>query len=149
VNRHATPAFVASGEWRSYVGQGESVLVVPLPTFFQPAGMTWSTDSGLDLPISHGYFLGPDRDRHARYGPVFRPTDWILTSVRDTGRMPELTDADRDRAREDLKYWHTAIIILRPAADVPEALIQTVNALVGQGQYVGGVWLWDVRTLTR
>jgi dolichyl-phosphate beta-glucosyltransferase len=147
VNRPATPAFVSQGTWRKYLSEDESVLVVPLPTFFDPNAIMWSTDTGLDLRLSHGYFLGPGANGTGRFGPVPRHTDDLLEQARRTGTIPALTDADRAQVRADLRYWRTAIILLQPGPQAPESLRVTLDALVGPGTFTGGVWTWDVRAL--
>jgi hypothetical protein len=132
------------------VPAGDSVLVVPLPSFTNPHGIYWSVHSGLDLPISHGYFLGPltEQDRRGRSGAIPRPTDALLLDAHRTGAVPAITDQHRAQARADLAYWRTAIILVPDDARLPDSLRQTVAELVGQpGTRDGGVWVWDVRSL--
>jgi hypothetical protein len=146
-DRPATPAFLSSGAWRSYVGPDQSVLVVPLADFDHYTATTWSASTGLDLRLSHGYFLGPEggaEGNHAVVGSAPRPTDALLEQATATHRAPPVTDADRAQARVDLAYWRTAIV-LAPPGDATAAERDTVDALVGPGRLVGGVWLWDVR----
>ncbi|GAA2623321.1 glycosyl transferase [Dactylosporangium fulvum] len=141
IERPPVPTFITSGEWRSYVGPDQSVLVVPLATFdhFQP--MQWSAATGLDMRLSHGYFLGPAGGvdgNHAVVGPPRRPTDNVIT------HGGPVTDADRARARADFAYWRTAII-LAPEGDAAASTRATIDALVGPGRQIGGLWLWDLR----
>jgi hypothetical protein len=142
VDRPATPRFVSSGAWRQYVGPQDSVLVLPTPSF---TGLWWSAQTGLDLRLSHGYFLGPGAAGRAVTGPPPRPTDDVLIRATRSGEVPALTDADRANARADFAYWRTAIVLLRPDPRVPDALRRTLDALIGPGRFVDGVWLWDVR----
>ena len=149
IDRQPVPAFITSGQWRSYVGPDQSVLVVPLPTWDTFAGLDWSAHTGLDLKLNHGYFLGPAdgvKGDHAFSGPVRRPTDKLIDAATYSGKTPTVTDADRVQARVDLAYWHTAIIL---CPDVPSAAYDraVVEALIGPPRHVGGLWLWDVRTL--
>ena len=60
-----TPAFVTSGAWRQYVDDDHSVVALPLPASTYPDPLRWSAETGQDLRIARGYFLGPD-DRPGR-----------------------------------------------------------------------------------
>jgi dolichyl-phosphate beta-glucosyltransferase len=146
VARPVIPPFVASGAWRSYVGPDQSVLVVPLSNWDNYTGMLWAASTGLDMKMSHGYFLGPTgavNGSQAWPGPAPRPTNLLLDAATYTRNVPKITEADRVRAREDLAYWHTAII-MTPDQPATRAIRATINGLVGPGQLVGGVWVWDV-----
>jgi hypothetical protein len=145
LDRPAVPAFVRNGAWRSYVDADHSVLVVPLADFDHWTALSYSSATGLDLRLSHGYFLGPDggvTGRHAVVGPPARALDRLLGAPRP------VTAADRAEARADLAYWHTAIILAAP--DPAYAAQRTLlTDLFGPGRFTGGVWLWDVRQVTR
>ncbi|MEV8512226.1 hypothetical protein [Dactylosporangium sp. NPDC051484] len=145
-DRPAVPAFITTGAWRPYVAADDSVLVVPLADFDQWTALHWSSATGLDLRLSHGYFLGPEggvTGRHAVVGPPPRFLDGLL-------RTPPaaVTTADRDRAAADLGYWHTALILVPPDATLaPQRTL--LDALFGPGRRTGGVWVWDVRAVRR
>ncbi|MGI5243406.1 hypothetical protein [Dactylosporangium sp. CA-139066] len=141
-DRPPVPAFISSGAWRTYVAADDSVLVVPLADFEHWTAQSWSTATGLDLRLSHGYFLAPEggvAGRHAVVGPPPRYLDGLI-------RTPPtaVTDADRERARADLRYWHTALILVPPDAGL-EPQRSLFGALFGPGRLTGGVWIWDVR----
>src|SRR4029079_8251073 len=85
-----------------------------------------------DLPISHGYFLGPDANGRGRFGRDPRPSDLILNDAYTTGQVPAITDADRAQFREDLRYWHTAVILFLPGKNGTPALRTTVEQLIGR-----------------
>ncbi|WP_433218878.1 hypothetical protein ACQP00_13670 [Dactylosporangium sp. CS-047395] len=143
IDRPAIPAFVSSGAWRGYVDADDSVLVVPLADFDHWTALSWSTATGLDMRLSHGYFLGPEggvTGHHAVVGPPARSLDRLLRAPRP------VTDADRSAARADLAYWHTAIIISLPdqAFAAQHALL---DDLFGPSRPIEGVRLWDVRAL--
>jgi len=146
-NRPPIPTFITTGAWRAYVGPGQSALVVPLADFDHWTGMTWSASTGLDLRLSHGYFLGPEggaKGGRAQVGPGARPTDLLLKRATASHRAPVVTEADRIQAREDFAYWHTAVILV-PTGDATAAERETIDNLVGPGLFTRGVWLWDVR----
>ncbi|MEV8514864.1 hypothetical protein [Dactylosporangium sp. NPDC051484] len=145
--RPPVPSFISSGAWRPYVGPGQTVVVVPLPQWDFETGMFWAASTNAELPLSHGYFLGPAdgvRGRHAFVGPVRRPTDKLFSAAMYEHTAPAVTDADRARARDDVRYWHAALVL---APDDPRwaAERETVTALFGPGRQTGGLWLWDVR----
>ncbi|MET7420756.1 hypothetical protein [Dactylosporangium sp. NPDC005555] len=147
IDRPAVPAFIASGQWRSYVRAEESVLVVPLATFEHWTSMSWATATGADMRMSHGYFLGPAggvRGSHAAVGAPVRPTDRLINAATGSRQVTAVTDVDREQARLDLAYWRTSII-LAPDGAGAAAERGTLDALFGPGRLVGGLWLWDVR----
>jgi len=149
--RPPTPAFLADGTWKSYVDPGGTVVTVPLPSPGNSEPLHWQADAGLDFPLPGGYFVGPNGpdDPRGRYGAPLRPTAQLLETVADKGESAGETDAERSAAKRDLRYWHADVVVLVPR-DHDEALWRTVSALLGQpGRQVNGVWIWDVRKLTR
>ncbi|MEV8316185.1 dolichyl-phosphate beta-glucosyltransferase [Streptomyces sp. NPDC059900] len=145
VEREQPPAFIADGTWRRYLGEGESLVPVPLP---DPAGaqaLHWQTTAGLGFSLPGGYFNGPwGPDRIGIYGASPRNTSNLLRDVRDSGRAPRLTDAWREAAREDLAYWKAGVLVLAPQPH-DAALRETVEQLLGRpGKWVDGVWIWDL-----
>ncbi|NUS74263.1 MAG: hypothetical protein HOQ05_12775, partial [Corynebacteriales bacterium] len=87
-----------------------------------------------------------DKTKRSNFTPPHRPTSALLTGVRYTGSVPQITDTDRVHAREDLKYWRVSVVILTP--DPHEtALLATLEQLLGPAQKVSDVWLWDIRTI--
>ncbi|WP_432976075.1 hypothetical protein [Dactylosporangium sp. CA-233914] len=147
VNRVEIPAFISSGKWKPYVTGDRTVLIVPLPQWDFPTGMFWAAATNADMRISHGYFLGPADGvdgHHAFVGPVPRPTDKLFTTAMYGRTVPLITDADRAQAREDLRYWHTSLI-LAPEGPKWAAVRETLTELYGPGTFTGGLWMWDVR----
>ncbi|GAA3560829.1 glycosyl transferase [Amycolatopsis ultiminotia] len=149
-DRPATPAFFADGTWRSYVAPGGTVVPVPLPSSGESEPLHWQVDAGLAYPMPEGYFVGPSGpdDKRGRYGSYQRPTSALFDRVRDSGEAQGVSEADRDQAIADLRYWHASVLVLLPR-DHADAYRTTVDLLVRKpGQYVDGVWVWDVRPLT-
>jgi hypothetical protein len=70
----------------------------------------------------------------------------LLDNVGRFGVIPDVTDAQRQQAIEDLKFWRASVVIL---GDIPNSwqVLETTRQLLGQPQYVDGVWLWDVRSI--
>jgi hypothetical protein len=140
------PAFFTSGDWRHYVSGDGSVLSADTSVWFGGiTAMHWDNATGQGYPMVGGYFLGPDADGKGRYGAQERPTAGLLTSVAYDGGVPGIGPAERAQARADLRFWHTAIIVL--AADAPhhDDLAATLDQLVGPGRQVDDVLLWDLR----
>ncbi|GGV55363.1 hypothetical protein GCM10010277_55460 [Streptomyces longisporoflavus] len=145
VERAEPPAFIADGTWRKYLGEGESLVPIPLP---DPAGaeaLHWQTTAGLGFSLPGGYFNGPwGPDRIGIYGAPPRNTSNLLRDVRSSGRAPQLTDAWREAAREDLTYWKAGVLVLAPQ-EHDDALRETVEELLDRpGKWVDGVWIWDL-----
>lgn len=145
VDRPTTPKFFADGVWQDYVEPGTSVVTVPLPSPEYARALRWQVDAGLRYPIAEGYFLGPDGpERKGNYGAVRRPTSRLLRDVADTGEVPEVTDADRAAAGEDMRFWRAGVVVL-PAHPKQGELRETVNSLLGQqGRQVADVWIWEL-----
>ncbi|MFD2492631.1 glycosyl transferase [Amycolatopsis jiangsuensis] len=149
-DRPATPAFFADGTWRGYVAPGGTVVPVPLPSSGESEPLHWQVDAGLEYPMPEGYFVGPSGpdDKRGRYGSYQRPTSVLFDRVRDSGEAQGVSEADRDQAIADLRYWHASVLVLTPR-DGADAYRATVDLLLRKpGRYVDGVWVWDVRPIT-
>ncbi|OLB76323.1 MAG: hypothetical protein AUI14_19120 [Actinobacteria bacterium 13_2_20CM_2_71_6] len=151
IARPAEPAFFGSGQWRTYVPDGRTLVTIPLATYegagLQP--MQWAADQMLDFRMAGGYFLGPDPAAHgaARFGAPPRPTTAMWAEVIRTERPASVASTDRDNAVADLRFWRASVVVLVPGK-TEDALRQVTTDLLGvEPTRVGGVWLWDVRTL--
>jgi hypothetical protein len=148
--RPSTPEFFAEGAWRQFVGDGGSVVMVPLPDAGDARALHWQVDTGLAFPIADGYFVGPNgpHDKRGRYGAIHRPTASLLAKVHDDGEIPQIGDAERQDALDDLRGWRADVVVL-PSGKNEDALQATVDLLLRKpSRYIGGVWVWDVRSLT-
>ncbi|MEV0253124.1 dolichyl-phosphate beta-glucosyltransferase [Streptomyces sp. NPDC050732] len=146
VDRTDVPPFIAQGTWRTYLGDGETLVPVPVPDPGNAEGLHWQTTADLDFRIPGGYFNGPwGPDRIGIYGPTPTNTSNLLAHVRSTGRVPQITSAWREAVRKDLTFWNAGVVVLAPQENDTE-LRRTVDALIGRhGKWVGGVWIWDLR----
>ena len=153
VHRDPVPEFFASGQWRTYVTDGGTVVPLPLPSDLLPDGQRWQASAFAsghgEFSIPAGFFLGPGGpDGRGRIGPVPRPTATLLYDAAQTGVVPVVTDADRARAAEDLRYWRAEIVVLADQVHGAkwtvhyDALRETATALFGPPQRVADVWLW-------
>jgi hypothetical protein len=143
------PAFISAGTWRTYVPDGRSVVPVPLPRFDAMAGMRWAAATNGDLPLPRGFFIGPDGTlaHKGAFEPPAQPTASLLAAVARTGEVPVLGPAQQRDAVADLRVWRAAIVVLANGQRHADALRATVQSLLGPGRYIGGVWVWDVRSL--
>jgi hypothetical protein len=146
-HRAAVPAFLASGEWRSYVPAGRTVVPVPLPTQHNPTSMYWSASQGEDFAIPGGYFLGPKSATNDKsiIGAPARPTAILLGKVARTGKVPTIGPAAQAATRADLHFWRAAVLVL-PPGDNEEVLWKAVTNLLGfVPRWIDGLWVWDVK----
>jgi hypothetical protein len=143
------PDFVATGEWRAHVPPGRTLVPVPPTTGAESTtGMYWSARTGVAFTAPGGYFIGPSGpdDAQARWGSPDRPTARLLGGVATTGEVPVITDADRARAVEDLRYWRAAIVV-QAGLHRGNPVKETVEQLLGPARNISGAWVWDVRPL--
>ncbi|GIJ79014.1 hypothetical protein SAMN05443287_10726 [Micromonospora phaseoli] len=147
-----TPEFVTSGAWRPYLAGGRAVVTLPLPDTEYADPLRWSAQTRLEMPIARGYFLGPDtrpgRDRIALFTAPPRATSSFFGTIRRTGEVPPVTAQARREAVQDLRYWRAGVVILGPHEHA-DALRTGMTELTDiEPTYIGGVWVWDVRSLT-
>lgn len=144
------PDFVLTGQWRSYVPSGRTLVPVP-PTKGgeATAGMYWSARTGLAFTAPGGYFIGPTSatDPRARWGSPDRPTAVLLDRAASTGQVQPVGPEQRRQAVEDLRYWRAAVVV-QGGLTFGGPVKQTVDLLLGPAQSIGGAWVWDVRALT-
>jgi dolichyl-phosphate beta-glucosyltransferase len=151
VDRVPVPPFIADGTWSAYldtrdVRAGETLVPVPLPDPGNAEALHWQTTAHLGFSLPGGYFNGPyGTDRQGIYGAPPRWTSNLLRDVRYTGRIPKIDDGWRAQAYQDLAYWRAGLVVLAPQQnDGP--LRQVLYELLGRpGQWVDGVWIWDLR----
>ncbi|MEV4331414.1 dolichyl-phosphate beta-glucosyltransferase [Streptomyces sp. NPDC049597] len=143
--RAEVPGFITHGAYRSYLGEGESLVTVPLPTPGSADALRWQSANGLGFPVAGGYFNGPwGPDRIGIYGATPRHTSNLLADVRNTGRVPVIGPNWQAQARADLAAWKAGVVVLPPQYH-ERALYETVTKLLGRpGERVAGVWVWDV-----
>ncbi|WP_433302856.1 hypothetical protein ACQP2F_10350 [Actinoplanes sp. CA-030573] len=145
------PAFMTQNLWRPYVADDRTLVTVPLPEVTTGReGMRWLALSGLSYKSPRGYFMGPanpPRDRTGSWNAPPRYTSDLLWRVREFGRPAVLSAADRERITADLIFWRAGAVVLIPGSRNEEALLATLTSALGTPARVGGVDLWDVRSL--
>jgi hypothetical protein len=144
------PGFFTSGQWRPYVRDDQSVFAVDSVFWVGSfTTMDWDDATRQDYRMVGGYFLGPFPNGPGNYGPPLRPTAQLLIGIVDYGTSTRITAAQRAAFRADLKYWHTAIVVLSPQAPHYDRLRSVLDRLTGESaRPVRGALLWDVRSLS-
>jgi len=143
------PRFITSGAWRPYVPDGRTLVPVPVPSNVHGLStLRWSALTQHGFPVPGGYFIGPDAEGKGVFGAPLRPTAGLMYGVIDSGKVPNITEEHRRQAVEDLRFWQASVVVLgeHPRDD---ELLALMTALLGPGQRVDDVWLWDVRSVTR
>lgn len=143
--RPDVPAFIADGTYRRYVGEGETVVPVPVPDPGNAEALHWQSASGLGFSVPGGYFNGPwGEERMGIYGAPARYTSNLLRDVRYSGQVPVIDAKWRAQARFDLAFWKAGVVVLGPQPN-DAALYETLEKLLGgPGKRVGGAWIWDL-----
>ena len=78
------------------------------------------------------------------------PTGKLLWTVAANHVAPLITDDMRSQALADLRSWHAAVLILTGSGKLEKTMLSTVTRLTGVTPYwQDGVFVWDVRALTR
>ena len=106
--------------------------------------LAWMSASSTAEAVGQRTLPERSADRLA-YGAPGRPTTVLLTDIVRYGGTRQITTAQRAAFRADLRYWHTAIVVLSPYAPHYDELRHALNQLTGQPtRQVQGVLLWDV-----
>lgn len=145
--RPPTPAFITEGMWRDYVTDDQTLLLAPMfVSGRSTTAMRWSMATDLELPIAHGYFLGPNaRTTKAIWGSPARPTSWLLDRANVEKKIPKVTNKDRVNFQRDLKYWKVGIVAINPSS-YKDGLVITLTTLLGPAHDRGGVLFWPITT---
>ncbi|MEV6524047.1 hypothetical protein AB0M43_19025 [Longispora sp. NPDC051575] len=154
VHRPAVPSFITSGEWKTYVDDQHSLVLLPVPyASVGIAAVQWNAAARAEFAITGGYFLVPNPDTpddEGMFGPPLRPTSKIFYKMATDGKTTVITDKERADAIVDLKFWKAGAVVLSPNEKKAAQYKATMVDLLGvEPEWKGGVWLWDVRELTR
>ncbi|HWB36587.1 MAG TPA: DUF6541 family protein [Rugosimonospora sp.] len=150
VPRTPVPYFFTSGDWRGYVPDGASVVNADTTVWNGGINaMAWTNEQKLAFRVTGGYFLGPHQGDAGEYGTVNRPTAQILYDIVYGAAPPaQVTPEQRAQAVEDIRFWRAAVIVLAPGTSHHDELAAALTQLVGPGQEVDDVLLWDVRSIS-
>lgn len=144
--RAPVPVFFTDGQWRQYVDAGGVILTLPPPNGSYAAPLRWQIETDMGFRNVDGYFIGPNgADNHGWYGAPVQPTTELFYRPWQTGEVPVITDAVRQQAAADLKFWGVQAVVLGLNMPHEAELLATAQALFGPGTQTGGVWVWDLR----
>ncbi|GHJ09415.1 glycosyl transferase [Micromonospora humidisoli] len=150
-SRPPVPDFITADRWREYVGPGQTLVPVPVPSMGNTHGMRWAAATNLDFKIPGGYFLAPRNGNTGdpgRFGGRPSGIGQLLDEVATTGRTTKLDDRQRRRSLDELRHWNAAVLVLPLRQHNAEPLRRTVEQLVGPARRELDVWVWDVRPLS-
>lgn len=143
--RPHVPEFVTEGHWRDYVAKGRTLVPVPV------SGMTsirWASAADVGFAVPDGYFLSED-DNTTRWGSPPRPTWQLLTKVAAGDvEVSEIGTQERSDVVTDLRFWKADAVVLATRNGTDVHLLLALEKLLGPGERVKDVWVWDVRPIT-
>jgi hypothetical protein len=143
-DRPPVPAFYAEGHWRQCASDGDVIVPVPVATPPQPEPMRFAADQDVAFGQPEGFFIGPyGRYGRATIGTWKRPTSALLAEVAKTGKQPLVDNNMRAQAKVDLTRWRAKCVVLT-AQPHHDALLRTVEALLGPGKRVSDAVIWPL-----
>jgi hypothetical protein len=148
--RPPVPAFFSDGTWRDHVDPGGSVLAAPPPGVADARALEWQAAARWGFPVVAGYFVGPDGtpQRGGQYGASWTPlTTWLADVAHDDVAVRP-TPEEIARFEDDLRAARVDAIVLPEGRPSAQALLESLTAAFGSPERVGGVYVWDVRSVT-
>ncbi|MEV0268589.1 hypothetical protein AB0H43_07415 [Hamadaea sp. NPDC050747] len=143
--RPAVPRFYSEGHWRECAPEGGVIVPVPIATPPAPEPMRYAVATDVAFGMPEGFFIGPyGRSRRASIGTYKRPTSLLIADVAKTGRARDVNDTDRALARRDLAYWKADCVVLTATVH-EDALLLTMNRLLGPGEHIADATVWRVK----
>jgi hypothetical protein len=148
--RPPMPAFFTDGTWREHVDEGGSVLAVPPTAVADARALEWQAQARWGFPIVGGYFVGPDStpERGGQYGATPTAlTQWLI-GISESGVARTADEAQVQQFRADLRAGRVDALVLPEARTDAPVLLASVTSALGAPERIGGVYVWDVRSLT-
>jgi len=156
--RIAEPAFLANGTWEKYVPDGGTLSALPFAINVAADGQRWQAYTmargGRQFRIPDGYFLGPDAggaETKGRIGAVPRRTDWLFLRAALYGHITQVTNEDREAARNDFRYWDIDAVFLPQSITGADGVLYrsaleiVATDLLGEPEQVDDVLVWRIR----
>ncbi|GAA0557403.1 glycosyl transferase [Paractinoplanes ferrugineus] len=151
VGAEPLPEFITAGTYKQYVPDDRTLVTVPLPDVTTGrTGQRWAALNNFGYATPRGYFMGPANPPTDDTGSWNAPPRWtsrLLWQVRESGKLPTVTEGMKIRFKQDLTYWRAAVVVLVPHDKNVDVLRALLVETLGQPQLVGGVEIWDVRYL--
>jgi len=137
------PAFITSGAWRPYVTPGHTLVPVPLPSAWAGRdSLSWSAAARHEFAVPEGYFLGPSLAGSGQMGPARGSTlTRLVTETVKAGVAPQVSAADAEAVRADVRRWNGAVLVLRADA-AHDPLRGLVEQVFGPARRDRDVWIW-------
>jgi len=145
--RPLVPAFFTAGTYGDHIPHNGVVLAIPPGGFPVLSAMQWQTATDLDFAIFGGYFLAPEPgnpQRTAMFGPAYPPTMAMLAYAAQQDGIFEVTPGVRERATADLLAIGATTLVMPAHYSKAARLRMIIDQIVGAGQLVGDVWVWDI-----
>lgn len=148
--RAPMPAFFADGTWRDRVDVGGSVLAAPAPWVGDTRALEWQAQARWGFPVVAGYFVGPDGspERMGQYGATPTALTRWMAAIAENGVERRASDGEVEQFRADLRAGRVDAIVLPDARPDAPALLGSLSAAFGAPDHTGGVYVWDVRSVT-
>ncbi|MGH8792960.1 MAG: hypothetical protein ACRDXX_09970 [Stackebrandtia sp.] len=141
--RLGVPEYITAGTWREHVAEGGTLVPVPLPALRSYDGQRWQEAAGYEFAVPLGAFIGPSAEGRGQWSGTQLPTGELIVATMREGALPVVADAEREQAAEDLRVWRADAVVLGPHYYHPQ-LEQLLNSLLGPGEVVDDVKVWDV-----
>ena len=148
--RPAMPSFFTDGTWRDHVDEGGSVLAVPPTAVADTRALEWQAEARWGFPVVAGYFVGPDStpERGGQYGATPTALTQWLVGIAESGIARTADQEQVEQFRADLRAGRVdAVVLPEERLDAP-VLLASVTSALGAPERTGGVYVWDVRSVT-
>jgi hypothetical protein len=141
---HSDPPFFTAGGDVQRIPQGATALVAPfVARGDQVDPETWQVAADFRFRMPSGYVLLPNpAGGDHLIGPQLRPLSQAMVDIATGATPPVLTAALRAQMQDDLRYWHTSVVIAGPMVH-QDAMLQFLGDLLGAApQQDQGVAVW-------
>ena len=141
---HDNPPFFAAGGDVQRIPAGATALLAPFAANGrQVDAQAWQVAAGMRFRMPSGYVLLPNpAGGDHLIGPRPRPLSQAMVDIADGRGAPQLTDPLRAQMHDDLRYWHTDVVIAGPMAHHDEMVSFLTDLLGAPPQHDQGVDVW-------
>jgi hypothetical protein len=160
-DRAPEPRFIADGTWKQYVPGNGVMSALPFGLNVSADAQRWQAYTmargGKQFRIPDGYFLGPEAvpdengEIKGRISAPPRHTDWLFLRAAFYGYQANITNRDRQWARDDFAYWNIDAVFLPATVTGPAGMLDhaaleaTTTELLGPPEHVEDVLVWRIR----